>query len=312
MSTSLQPGQNVTVKASRISRIVKSSKGQQTLQSDRAMQQSQLAPLQVQSQPQTQINGATSSSAIQPPQQISFDKPSNRQPVQQNFYGQTSGQPYSYGGGSQLYSAPLYNFSRNSGSGSNQPALNSLTEEERRAVIKRVYNRVLCREPEEKNYNYYRYSILTEEGLIKSILAGQEHKNLIDKGNKYDQVYKEKQALESKVAELTNYIDSSKHEYDMLKQVLAEKNRHIDQLRARINKDFEGGSNSAVSSSNNLGENVDQEKQYTPLEDSILVVPPEQSVTQLEGPAVPELKDDKRSILEDFQDFLFWLRSIFK
>lgn len=121
--------------------------------------------------------------------------------------------------------------SSNSGNNSQGLSLSRMSEEERRKVIGMVFSLVLGRSPADRDFSYYRFSTLTEEGLIKSLLNLPEHKKLVEKANEHTSLKQSVMDLDLQVKQLTESMNSMKEELITMQDLLVEKNRYIQQMR---------------------------------------------------------------------------------
>jgi hypothetical protein len=109
--------------------------------------------------------------------------------------------------------------------------LSRMTEDDRRAAITRVFQLVLGRDPVDRDFSYYRFSTLTEESLVKSILGLPEHKQILDKAREFQQLKQTVSTLDLQVKQLIESQQSMVQEQQTMRNLLAEKNRYIQQMR---------------------------------------------------------------------------------
>lgn len=110
-------------------------------------------------------------------------------------------------------------------------SLSRMSEDDRRKVITSVFSLVLGRAPADRDFSYYRFSTLTEEGLLKSLLNLPEHKKLVEKANEHTSLKQSVSELDLQVKQLTEAMNSMKQELITMQQLLVEKNRYIQQMR---------------------------------------------------------------------------------
>jgi hypothetical protein len=115
-----------------------------------------------------------------------------------------------------------------------QPSLSKMTEDQRREAITRVFKLVLGRDPIEKDFNYYRFSALTEDGLIRNLLNLAEHKTIIDNAKESPSLKSRTNELELKAKLLESNLESLQNELRTLQEILREKNRYIQSLRRSL------------------------------------------------------------------------------
>ncbi|WKZ24107.1 MAG: hypothetical protein QY312_00665 [Candidatus Dojkabacteria bacterium] len=111
-------------------------------------------------------------------------------------------------------------------------SLSRMTEEERRKVITTVFELVLGRAPADRDFSYYRFSTLTEEGLIRSLLNLPDHKKLVEKANEHTSLKQSVSDLDLQVKQLDTSMQSMRQELLTMQELLVEKNRYIQQMRA--------------------------------------------------------------------------------
>ncbi len=110
-------------------------------------------------------------------------------------------------------------------------SLSRMSEEQRRKSITNVFSLVLGKNPSDRDFSYYRFSTLTEEGLIKSLLNLPEHKKLVDKAREHTALKQSVNDLDLQVKQLDATMQSMKQELITMQQLLVEKNRYIQQMR---------------------------------------------------------------------------------
>jgi hypothetical protein len=110
-------------------------------------------------------------------------------------------------------------------------ALSRMTEDDRRAAITRSFQLVLGRDPVDRDFSYYRFSTLAEEGLVKSLLALPEHKQMIEKSREHAALKQSVSDLDLQVKQFAASHESMTQELQTMQYLLAEKNRYIQQMR---------------------------------------------------------------------------------
>lgn len=113
------------------------------------------------------------------------------------------------------------------------PTLSKMTEDQRREVITRVFKLVFGRDPLDKDFNYYRFSALTEDGLIRNVLNLTEHKTLVDNAKQFSDLKSSNSELQMRVKQQDEQFKSLQSELVTLQQLLGEKNRYIQMLRGQ-------------------------------------------------------------------------------
>lgn len=107
-----------------------------------------------------------------------------------------------------------------------------MTPEERVQMIERIYNEIFQRSPDTRDINYYKYSTLSEDQIRRQLTASAEHTDMIKKGREYEGIKEHAEQLESRVNMLESQIKDHVEEFRELSNLLQEKNRLIQQLRA--------------------------------------------------------------------------------
>ena len=118
-------------------------------------------------------------------------------------------------------------------------SLSKMPEDQRRDVITRLFKLVLGKDPQEKDFNYYRFSALTEDGLIRNLLNLNEHKTMLENAKQFAALKSSNSELDLKAQLLESQLASTKQEIIALQELISEKNRHIASLRGD-NNHFQG------------------------------------------------------------------------
>ncbi len=106
-----------------------------------------------------------------------------------------------------------------------------MTPEERIQMIEKVYDEVLCRKPDTRDINYYKYSTLGEEQIRNQLIASSEHKDLLKKGQEHKKLKEEVDQLQTKNRMLENQVKDQFQEFKELNLLLQEKNNFIQRIR---------------------------------------------------------------------------------
>lgn len=122
------------------------------------------------------------------------------------------------------------NLPNNSQPGSDQSP-KRLTPEERVEMIEKVYKEVLCRKPDTRDINYYKYSTLGEDQIKKQLMSSAEFKEMMTKGREYTKLKEHADQLETRVRMLESQIKDQVAEFRELTNLLQEKNRHLQMMR---------------------------------------------------------------------------------
>lgn len=110
-------------------------------------------------------------------------------------------------------------------------SLSRMTEDERRRVITETFLLVLGKEASDRDFSYYRFSTLTEESLVKSLLTLPEHKQLVEKAREHASLKQSMNDLDIRTKQMEASLASMQQELYTLQQLLIEKNRYIQQMR---------------------------------------------------------------------------------
>ncbi|GEM_PF-3481987 len=121
----------------------------------------------------------------------------------------------------------------------NAVSLSKMPEDQRRDIITRIFKLVLGKDPAEKDFNYYRFSALTEEGLIRNLLNLNEHKISLENAKQFSILKSSNSELELKVKFQESQLLGMRQEIIALQDLLQEKNRHIANLRGE-SKQYQG------------------------------------------------------------------------
>ncbi len=130
----------------------------------------------------------------------------SKKPAFDPFGTMTNNDPFGFNSGSALPS-PTYNpqpstfVPKNTVGGSNPPM--PMDREQRKAVIKATYLKILGREPTTQEMNTNLNTAVTEADLTKKLLDGDEFKKMVEKAQKFD-------GMETEIKRLRSELDSSK------------------------------------------------------------------------------------------------------
>jgi predicted nuclease with TOPRIM domain len=98
-------------------------------------------------------------------------------------------------------------------------------------LVTKIYKLVLGRKPSSREMAYYKYSSAEEEDILKKLLEGDEHKEILEKAGKYSELKEKNKKLKSTVLRLKSKAKDRANEYGELKRLLEEKNETISSLR---------------------------------------------------------------------------------
>lgn len=98
-------------------------------------------------------------------------------------------------------------------------------------LVKKIYKQILGREPSSREMAYYKYSSAKKEDIIKKLLEGDEHKELLEMAKSFPDLEETNSKLKSKVLKLKSKVKDNEEEYKQLRSLLEEKNATIKNLR---------------------------------------------------------------------------------
>jgi hypothetical protein len=102
-------------------------------------------------------------------------------------------------------------------------------------LVEKLYKLVLGRKPSSREMAYYKYSSAEKEDILKKLLESDEHKEIIEKAEKYPELKEKNTKLKSTVLKLKSRAKDRADEYLELKKLLEEKNEAILSLRREKN-----------------------------------------------------------------------------
>jgi len=122
------------------------------------------------------------------------------------------------------------------GGASNTPSFNtSSTFCKKSGLIEKIYKQILGRKPSSREMAYYKYSSSEKEEIMERLLKSDEHKEILDKSQKYPELKEKNKELESTILKLKSRSKDRVVEYTELKRLLEEKNQAIQELRQEKN-----------------------------------------------------------------------------
>ncbi len=113
-----------------------------------------------------------------------------------------------------------------------------MTPQERVSMIEKVYEEVLGRKADTRDINYYKYSTLSEEEIRKQLIAGKEHKQLVEDGREYKKMKDRAMQAETRVKMLESQNNDQIEEFKHLSTLLKEKNNYIQKLREQLKNPY--------------------------------------------------------------------------
>lgn len=122
------------------------------------------------------------------------------------------------------------NFAKGGGaSNRSQLSLDGMVLEDKN--IQSAFKIVLNRKPSTREIAYYRISRMPKNEIMLKLLAGQEHKDLVQNGKKYPEAIQETKDLQQNILKLKSEYQSRVVELEDLNKLLKEKNSLITELR---------------------------------------------------------------------------------
>ena len=114
-----------------------------------------------------------------------------------------------------------------------------LTPSERVKIIEKAFQDILCREPDTRDLNFYKYSSMDESSIREELVEGPEHKTLIENGREFKKTRNLLEDAKSKINALEGEIKDREESLKQMEILLKEKNLHIEELKKKINCQFE-------------------------------------------------------------------------
>ena len=157
------------------------------------------------------------------------------QPIQANSFNTKPANNYTTGNyqPNDYYGSAPTGFSSQDGI---QPSQPQMSREERKEMVIRLYKKILGREPNQNDLNYFINIGITEDKLIKRMIDSQEHLDLVNSKLDFDQnkeIY-EKQKIE--LSRLKAENNDQKTLLHNLSRLLHQKNRHISEMKVKLEK----------------------------------------------------------------------------
>lgn len=114
-----------------------------------------------------------------------------------------------------------------------------LSPKDRVKIIEKAFNDILCREPDTRDLNYYKYSSMDEKAIREELLESDEHKKLLENGREYKKTKNLLEEAKSKINALEGQISDKEESLKQMEILLKEKNLHIEELKKKIKNQFE-------------------------------------------------------------------------
>jgi hypothetical protein len=113
-----------------------------------------------------------------------------------------------------------------------------MTPQERVSMIEKVYEEVLGRKPDTRDINYYKYSTLSENEIRGQLLAGKEHRQLVEDGREFKKMRERATQAETKIKMLEAQNQDQIEEFKHLTKLLKEKNVYIQEMREKLKNPY--------------------------------------------------------------------------
>lgn len=113
-------------------------------------------------------------------------------------------------------------------------AQGSMSMEQKVELIKSLFKEILGRDAVERDLNYYKYGIVTEDSLRKKLMQTNEHKDIIKKGREYTEIKENYDSLMGRYKLYESKMQDHVEEFKKLQSVFDEKNRYIQSLRSEL------------------------------------------------------------------------------
>jgi hypothetical protein len=111
-----------------------------------------------------------------------------------------------------------------------------MDREERKEMIKKVYKRILGKEPNQSDLNYNLNVAVSEDDLTKKLLEGKEHEEMVKDASEAKDLRNKAAKAESELANIKGRINDLEAMSVNLNKLLAHKNQYIVQLQQTIEK----------------------------------------------------------------------------
>jgi len=109
-----------------------------------------------------------------------------------------------------------------------------MDREERKEMIKKIYKKILGKEPNQNDLNYYLNTGTNEADLIKKLIEGPDHEKLVKDAVEAKEVKDKFQKLEMEIDQLKATSSDSKSMQESLNRLLEHKNMLIAKLQQEL------------------------------------------------------------------------------
>ena len=125
------------------------------------------------------------------------------------------------------------------GDGESSKSSKNLSPSDRVKIIEKAFEDILCREPDTRDLNYYKYSSMQEEEIRQDLIESDEHTKLVKNGREYKKTKNLLENAESRISSLQREIEDKEAGLKHMEDLLKEKNLHIEELKKKIKCQFE-------------------------------------------------------------------------
>lgn len=113
---------------------------------------------------------------------------------------------------------------------------NLMDREERKEMIKKTYLKILGKEPAQNDLNFNLNTAVSEEDLIKKLLEGKEHEEMVKEAGEVKELRNKAIKAESDLATVSSNVGDMKEMINGLNKLLEQKNKYIAQLHGELEK----------------------------------------------------------------------------
>ncbi|MCA9385773.1 N-acetylmuramoyl-L-alanine amidase [Candidatus Dojkabacteria bacterium] len=109
-----------------------------------------------------------------------------------------------------------------------------MSREQRKDMVMKMYNKVLGREPNQNDLNYFLNIGITEEKLLSRMIDSQEHLDMVKAKSDFDKVKKEYEKQKTTLTRLRAEYQDNRAMLQNLTKLLHQKNRTISEMKSRM------------------------------------------------------------------------------
>lgn len=181
------------------------------------------APAVSTQQPQSQPSAPTQTPTPPPPVQNNPPQPMPTPSMPQNNFGMQTPSPMPNTGGFNQF-------------GQTQPPGQQgfMGRDERKKMIEDQYIKILGREPNQNDLNYFLNTGISEADLVKKMIDSQEHADLVKSRQEVIKVKEEASSQKSELTQLRAATEDQKVIIQNLHSLIAQKNQNISQLQQQL------------------------------------------------------------------------------